>query len=266
MSDCSHAAGATPGASCSSCLRVCVGDHCVLLSPSASAPGGGRRKRTPLHEAIAVYYEDPVMQKTEDKNGFSIYAVRVSCLTVCDGEKYLIAIVPGDASPEGARYRLGVLPWVSFQSQYLPEGQYRTVGQIRLEPKSRNWVEANAPSILQPLSVQGRNMRRTWYRADLPNATKIGWWLQRVDVEHKHRNTAFELPDTTDLSLALNMFRTTIVLSGVECQTPQHDVSVAPANVDERNRRQRLGAKRAGRLMSANIVAALPEADTRRFS
>ncbi|MBL4588153.1 hypothetical protein JKY79_02305 [Candidatus Babeliales bacterium] len=204
------------------------------------------------------------MQKTENKGGFSIYAVRVSCLTVCDGEKYIIAIVPRDPAPDGARYRLSELVWVSFQTQYLPEGRY-SVAQIRLEPKTREWIADRCAAIVQPISAAGRNMGKTWYSADPPQATPIGWWINRIEVEHKHKNSAFELPDTSTLYLALNMFRTTIILRGVECKAPENDTRVAAPNVDSTNRRHRAGKKNAGRLVSANIVSHLPEPDTGRF-
>jgi len=255
---CQHNSNNGGGASCSDCLRVCVGDHCTVLAGHSSSRSP-TRTRTPAHTTLATFYGDPYLKKTENKNGFSIYAARIACLTVCDGLKHILCICPEDSAPEGAKYRLSQLSWVSFQTQYLPESQYPGLHQITVQPKSRAWISQTCPGILQPLVADGRNILKTWYRPSPPGATDVGFWLQRVDVDHKHKNTPYELPDTTDLALALAQCRTTLILAGVECSQPEQNTSVVSSDIDSKNRIARLGKKQGRRIKSANIQSSLPD-------
>ena len=65
------------------------------------------------------YFGDIVMSKVkEDTNIHSIYAANVVDSTL-KGDKYIIAISPGDGHPIGSRVNLSSIRWVSFQTRKL---------------------------------------------------------------------------------------------------------------------------------------------------
>lgn len=224
-------------AGCSHCLRLCIGDRCVDLQ------GGAGSRRTPVHAMVALYYGDPEMRKYESKGGFAVYMVALYTMTVCDGRKYLVAMVPEDGAPEGATFRLSLLPWVSFLTVYI-DSPRKGIRQIVHESRGQGWLRENLPLLAETMRVKGRNPGLTWYAPQ----GKLAFWVERVEVAHKRGDAVYEYEDETTLALALETHRTTIIMRGASCREPVADertVSVEAAQKKQNARR---------RIRAGNIV------------
>jgi len=73
-----------------------------------------------MREAFVVYFNDPIMTRTNVVNDCGIYMSKNYCLLsrLC---RYLVAIVANDDKTSDAKKPLSSLEWVSFQTRTLSE-------------------------------------------------------------------------------------------------------------------------------------------------
>jgi hypothetical protein len=73
-----------------------------------------------MFKHFAEYFNDPVMIKIKDVDGYSMYMRKTHCLLSKEC-RYLIAFVTEDQMPPKSQERLIDLDWVSFQTRTLPD-------------------------------------------------------------------------------------------------------------------------------------------------
>lgn len=77
---------------------------------------------SPLHREIATYYRTPTMYKVSNTGAYSAYVCPIA--NMINAHRYLIAMVPLDAHPEGTATVLAQLPWVVFQTRSFQKCAY----------------------------------------------------------------------------------------------------------------------------------------------
>lgn len=76
-----------------------------------------------LREKIAEAFNDPLLRKTNEIKGLSIYKVSVKNMLIASQPHYIVAIVPRDMTPMFEVKRLSKLNWVSFQTRQVPKNE-----------------------------------------------------------------------------------------------------------------------------------------------
>lgn len=76
--------------------------------------------RRMMFKHFTEYFDNPVMIKIKDVNGYSMYMRKTHCLLSKEC-RYLIAFVKEDQMPPKSQERLVDLDWVSFQTRTLPD-------------------------------------------------------------------------------------------------------------------------------------------------
>jgi len=74
--------------------------------------------RIQVYNAIIEYFPGFIMCKTSIHGNLSVYKGYIQCL-LCDGSRYIVAIVSGDTSPIGTKKPLNTLSWEAFQTRYV---------------------------------------------------------------------------------------------------------------------------------------------------
>lgn len=87
-------------------------------APSA-APRNGvpPAHRLQVYNAILEYFPEFIMTKTGQHGQFGIYKAPAQCL-LCNGVRFVVAIVKDDSVGIGERRPLSTLPWESFQTRW----------------------------------------------------------------------------------------------------------------------------------------------------
>ena len=83
-----------------------------------SAPRVENPSRIQIYNAIIDYFPGFIMCKTAIHGNMSVYKGFIQCL-LCDGSRYIVAIVPGDTSPIGSKKPLYTLAWIAFQTRFV---------------------------------------------------------------------------------------------------------------------------------------------------
>jgi hypothetical protein len=106
-------------------------------------PGGGERNQQPtkdisndyrkIYNAILEVFPRFIMTKTAAFGQFSVYKAVVQCL-LCDGTRYVVAIVKDDTSPIRTKKPLTMLAWVNFQTRYLDDDREHKEFQLSSHP------------------------------------------------------------------------------------------------------------------------------------
>jgi hypothetical protein len=73
-----------------------------------------------LHDALCEFFEQPVMSKKKNIDGFSMYVSQIYCL-LSNEYRYIIAFVNEDVFPAGYVQPLSNLKWNSIQTRTLTE-------------------------------------------------------------------------------------------------------------------------------------------------
>lgn len=73
-----------------------------------------------MYTEFVHYFNDPVMTKIKDVNGFSMYMTKTYCLlsTEC---RYIISFILEDGMPTGSQEKLSNLKWTSLQTRTLSD-------------------------------------------------------------------------------------------------------------------------------------------------
>lgn len=102
--------------------KVLDGSNPLLNTVQGSALSGSRNVNPPSHRlqvynAILEYFPEFIMTKTGQHGQFGIYKAPAQCL-LCNGVRWIIAIVKDDSATIGERRPLSTLPWESFQTRW----------------------------------------------------------------------------------------------------------------------------------------------------
>jgi len=88
--------------------------------------------REEFYSYINNYFNNPILVKTKNVSGHSIYMIKTICLLsrVC---RYIIAVVPQDNNKIGQSEKLSNLNWVSFQTRTLDD--MHNIGSHNYQPR-----------------------------------------------------------------------------------------------------------------------------------
>ncbi len=75
-------------------------------------------ERDNIYNLIVEYFNNPIMTKIKDENGFSMYVAKIYTL-LSQEKKYIIVFVYSNSEPIGTEEFLHELKWISFQTRSL---------------------------------------------------------------------------------------------------------------------------------------------------
>ena len=119
-----------------------------------------------LRQLLVTYFDDPVMTKTNNAGGFSIYKARIKTLLL-NQYRYIVAMTEQDAYLPGREVPLKNLRWTVFQTMYHAEiEQCRThnyhpktvqpyVMPIHIESKQKGYSRYKTPNLKASIDLLG---------------------------------------------------------------------------------------------------------------
>jgi hypothetical protein len=153
------------------------------------------QKRAPIYKAISDYFPFFVMTKVDIINNHSIYKGIVSCM-LCDGDRYIIAIVKNDSAQVGSRRSLDELQWESFQTRY----QDNDKDIIKFGMSSHSYSKPENTILDDTIRLNRQTTTSYLYQCDnLPLSVEL---LKNDEKDHEEYN------ETGTVSNALEQFST----------------------------------------------------------
>lgn len=149
-----------------------------------------------LYEIINNYFENPVLQKIQNKDASSIYMCKIKTLLASPEQRYLIAITSLDKNKIGTRIILENIHWRSFQT--------RTLSNVEADLPTHKYSPKNNNDYTIPVSLTNRYEDHTDYIINNYNST--------VTLLHKNKNL-YEYPPNGNLASCLETYKTIIVIS-----------------------------------------------------
>lgn len=149
-----------------------------------------------LYEIVNNYFENPVLQKTQNKATSSIYMCKIKTLLASPEQRYLIAITPLDKNQLGIRIPLENINWKSFQT--------RTLSNVEVDLPTHKYSPKNNNDYTIQVSLINRYEDHTDYIINNHNST--------VTLLHKNKNL-YEYPPNGNLASCLETYKTIIVIS-----------------------------------------------------
>ena len=150
-----------------------------------------------IYHLVDEYYDSPFLVKIKElDNGYSMYAVELSCLLLNE-KRYLIALCPTDIYAIGIQRPLKEIRWDSFQSRALSEEFEGT--------NKHTYNMKRADKFLLPLKIMERTTSYSKYRM-----------TDNIDVILLHtKGLEYEYPNEGNLVSALETFQTVIQFQSI---------------------------------------------------
>ncbi len=142
-----------------------------------------------LRKLLCDYSENPIMTKTGNGGGFSIYKVKINTLLL-NNHRYLVAMVEQDAHPFGREVPLKMLRWKVFQAISHDEGDHC---------RSHNYRPKMVMPYTTVIHIHTKDAEYTRYRA--PGVR--GFIDLLGDTEYPERGT---------IATAMETFNTVVIL------------------------------------------------------
>lgn len=165
-------------------------------------------------ELINRYFGSMLFVKTEEKEGYIIYAAKIVSSYSDGSGTYVLAFVPTHLAIKTRAY-LYELPWHNIQTRLIKS--YRRLPDQRWNP------ERNLPTIVFSLTERGDRFSR--YR------TEDGSPFELLLLHDPKKPTKYQYHDRINLITALNTFRSVINYTGSESPLLLTSVPV-PADIE----------------------------------
>lgn len=147
-------------------------------------------RQSDLYSAVADYYENPVMTKLKDENGYSMYCVAIYAMLGKD-QRYLTVFVTQNRSPIGHTEALAELPWISLITSTLERHTYNVPAHTY---RPRRLASLNYEIELK--SRQGNNYEYR-VKGSLPIViTLIGKKKERNAIEYPNKGNVISALET----------------------------------------------------------------------
>ncbi len=123
-----------------------------------------------VRQGLAQIYSEFWMTKINQHGIYGVYKALIDSLTT-DGNKYIVAIVPNDNTPNGSEKLLSSLKWIIFQTRMTNNIEKEFNGQ-NVQPQSYQIKRDNI--LFDTIRLQGENQGKAVYLPDtLPLKVEI---------------------------------------------------------------------------------------------
>jgi hypothetical protein len=145
-----------------------------------------------VYKSFVKHFNNPVMSKMKDSDGFSLYACKTTCMLI-NKCRYIIALVPKDSYQLGTRFNLSEIEWINFQTRIL-------VGKYDVP------VHSFQPVVEYPMDSEiteyEKNVNITSYNCE--------HFKLKIHLLHTKENNLWEYTPKGKLSSALETYQTII--------------------------------------------------------
>jgi hypothetical protein len=150
-------------------------------------------RKTDIYDSFTSYFDNPVMYKIKNIDGFSMYMAKIYCM-LGNTFRYLIIFVKQDLNANNSNQHMKNLEWVSLQTRTLDENHV-------LKPHAYTASRHNV--LNQSILLKDRTEEESTYECDLFPLT--------ISLLHTKKGSKYQYQAKGTIVSALETYQTIIV-------------------------------------------------------
>lgn len=150
-----------------------------------------------IYKMFVDYLNNPIMVKTKDEEGYSVYVCKLYCLLNKDC-RYIIVFTKIDTNMIGSEIKLKDLNWVSLQTRTLPSDEYSNISSHGYIPKEKG------PLLSKIIRIKIEDEASTYKCDDYPLIITLLHTKNKTSTSYNNRGTIIAALETWETIVTFN--------------------------------------------------------------